>query len=115
MRTIEKKTLTGSGATVYSDVFSPAPSTHFVVVTGQRTSGSGSAIVTLEAGWDPNSSSANDWVDLGLSLSLSTAALTIASGDGPLNEARVITGYYRIKAVITGTATIDVFAHFTEG
>jgi hypothetical protein len=114
VRTIEKQTLTGTG-TIYGTVMSPAPSTHFLTLSGKRVSGSTNITVTVEGGWDPNSTSASDWVDMGITMTLSSGNLTTGTSSGPLNEVRTITGYYRFKAVVaSGSGSATIYAQFTE-
>lgn len=116
MRTIEKQTLTGTGTIYGAVVMSPAPSTNFVTLSGKRISGSTTITVTLQGGWSPTSTDASDWVDLPITLTLSTNNLTLGvNASGQWNDTRTYTGFYRFKAVVSsGSGSATIHALFTE-
>jgi hypothetical protein len=111
MRVIEKKTITGT--TTYSPVFTAPPMAIYMSLSCQRTAGSASTAVTVEGGWNANSSTAADWVDIGFAATLANGNLTIATG-GAYDDQKTNFAYYRVKIVASTTVTVDAYVQFAH-
>jgi len=81
------------------------------MISGQRQTGSVTASVTVEGGWDETSSAAEDWVDVNFTLSLANNNLTEAGG-GAFNAQRTNFPYYRVKLNAAGACSVKAWLGF---
>lgn len=110
MRTGNQVIIEAAGVgTVYSDPHQGIYAAKYVAAQAQRTAGTGTATLTFQGGWDPESTDADDWVDLDFTATVADGAL-VAFADA--NGGATIFGtfpYYRIEAVVSAAAaTIEI-------
>lgn len=99
--------VSGNGATVFSDPFKTSLDGMTIVGQIRKTAGAGSAVLTLQGGWEDQGTDTNLWVDMDFTATTSSNLIVLMKTAGNLLETFDMFTWYRIKAVCTGIATVE--------